>query len=76
MIRPWCVDFFWGITQNDPSRRLILACHADFKVAIAEEAQKSTAQIMIRWLLQKGFVPLPKSDNPVRISESTISKPV
>ncbi|PYH91038.1 aldo-keto reductase [Aspergillus ellipticus CBS 707.79] len=31
---------------------------------------KSPAQVMIRWGLQKGFVPLPKSVTPSRISEN------
>ncbi|KAK9603727.1 hypothetical protein V6Z93_001707 [Aspergillus fumigatus] len=31
---------------------------------------KSPAQIMIRWSLQKGFVPLPKSVTPARILEN------
>lgn len=28
---------------------------------------KDPAQILLRWSLQKGFVPLPKSDTPSRI---------
>ncbi|PGH13922.1 hypothetical protein AJ79_03337 [Helicocarpus griseus UAMH5409] len=36
-------------------------------VGIAEKYGKSTAQILIRFALQKGWVPLPKSDNPDRI---------
>lgn len=31
---------------------------------------KSTAQVLIRWSLQKGYVPLPKSDNEVRIKQN------
>lgn len=27
----------------------------------------SVAQVLIRWSLQKGYVPLPKSDTPARI---------
>ncbi|KAJ9645195.1 hypothetical protein H2199_003200 [Coniosporium tulheliwenetii] len=35
--------------------------------ALAEKYQKSTGQILIRYCLQKGWVPLPKSDTPSRI---------
>ncbi|KAK8849362.1 hypothetical protein IAR55_004694 [Kwoniella newhampshirensis] len=34
---------------------------------IAEETGKSWAQVLIRWSLQRGFIPLPKSDTKVRI---------
>jgi diketogulonate reductase-like aldo/keto reductase len=33
-------------------------------VALAQKYKKSTAQILIRYSLQKNWVPLPKSDNP------------
>lgn len=39
-------------------------------VSIAEKYGKTTAQILVRWSLQKGFVPLPKSDNPDRIKNN------
>lgn len=39
-------------------------------VRVAEGCGKSTAQVLIRWCLQRGFVPLPKSDNPQRIEEN------
>jgi diketogulonate reductase-like aldo/keto reductase len=32
--------------------------------------KKSAAQILLRWSLQQGFVPLPKSVNPSRIEEN------
>jgi diketogulonate reductase-like aldo/keto reductase len=32
--------------------------------------KKSAAQILLRWSLQQGFVPLPKSVNPSRIDEN------
>lgn len=35
---------------------------------IADKHAKTTGQVLIRWCLQKGFVPLPKSDTPSRIS--------
>lgn len=34
---------------------------------IADECGKSTGQVLIRYCLQKGWVPLPKSDTPSRI---------
>jgi len=39
-------------------------------VRIAKETNKSTTQVLIRWSLQRGFVPLPKSDTPSRIKEN------
>lgn len=37
---------------------------------IALKHGKSTAQVMIRWCIEVGTVPLPKSTNPVRIVEN------
>lgn len=34
--------------------------------AIARRLGVSPAQVLIRWSLQKGLVPLPKSNNPDR----------
>lgn len=39
-------------------------------VAIAKKYGKSTAQVLIRWVLQQGFVALPKSNNPERIRQN------
>jgi diketogulonate reductase-like aldo/keto reductase len=36
-------------------------------VQIANDYRKSTAQVLIRYCLQKNWVPLPKSDHPDRI---------
>ena len=38
--------------------------------AIAHEAGRTPAQVLIRWSLQKGFVVLPRSSNPSRIAEN------
>ena len=39
--------------------------------AIAEKYNKSVAQLCIRWCLQNGTLPLPKSVTPSRILENT-----
>ncbi|GIJ85753.1 hypothetical protein Asppvi_004617 [Aspergillus pseudoviridinutans] len=36
-------------------------------VGVAKKYERTTAQILIRYALQKGWVPLPKSDTPERI---------
>ena len=36
-------------------------------VTLAEKYNKSTAQICLRWSLQRGILPLPKSVTPERI---------
>ncbi|KAJ5538959.1 hypothetical protein N7513_007291 [Penicillium frequentans] len=39
--------------------------------SLSEKHGKSPAQILIRWSLQMGFIPLPKSCTPKRIMENT-----
>lgn len=39
-------------------------------VGVAKEVGKEPAQVLVRWSLQKGFVPLPKSDTPARIKSN------
>ena len=39
--------------------------------ALAEKYGKSIAQIALRWSLQRGYLPLPKSVTPQRIEENT-----
>merc|ERR1712230_159071 len=39
-------------------------------VELAKQCSKIPAQVLVRWSLQKGFVPLPKSDTPSRIKEN------
>ena len=38
--------------------------------SIAQKHQKSVAQIILRWLVQRGIVPVVKSANPVRMKEN------
>jgi len=42
----------------------------DLLKPLISKYQKSAAQILLRWSLQKGFVPLPKSVTPKRIEEN------
>ncbi|MCJ1286773.1 hypothetical protein MMC26_006119 [Xylographa opegraphella] len=44
--------------------------HDPTLVPIAQKHGKTTAQVLIRYCLQKGWVPLPKSDTPSRIEEN------
>lgn len=39
-------------------------------VPLSKKYEKTPAQILLRWSLQKGFVPLPKSVTPERIQEN------
>lgn len=39
-------------------------------VRIAGQHQKTSAQVMIRWALQRDFIVIPKSSNPARIEEN------
>jgi len=77
-LHPWCqqpavVDYCFangiaiqaycplvrGEKANDPTL-----------LSIASKHSKSWAQVLLRWSLQKGFSPLPKSDNPKRIEQN------
>ena len=44
--------------------------HDPTLVGVAGKHGKTTAQVLIRCCLQKGWVPLPKSDTPSRIEEN------
>ena len=37
---------------------------------VAKKHGKTAAQIVLRWVLQQGFIIIPKSENPVRIREN------
>lgn len=40
-------------------------------VEVAKRYNKTTQQTLIRYSLQKGWIPLPKSDDPERIAQNT-----
>ena len=44
-----------------------LKAHDQTLVEMSKKHDKTTAQVLIRYSLQKGWVPLPKSDTPSRI---------
>jgi len=50
------------LVRGSPSDKTLLR--------IARDVERSPFQICIRWCLQKGFVPLPKSANPEHIEEN------
>src|SRR5262249_41356858 len=39
-------------------------------VEVARLAQRTPAQVLLRWGIQRGFVILPKSEKPARIAEN------
>ena len=39
-------------------------------IQIAQKHEKSIAQVILRWLIQRGIVPIVKSANPVRMREN------
>ena len=44
-----------------------MKAHDETLVSISKKHGKTTGQTLIRYCLQKGWVPLPKSDTPSRI---------
>ncbi|KAM5456362.1 hypothetical protein MaudCBS49596_001385 [Microsporum audouinii] len=74
-LHPWCqqktavayckengivVEAFCPLVRNKKATNTVLA-------NLAEKYNKTTCQILVRYSLQKDWVPLPKSDNPDRI---------
>lgn len=58
-----CVECYSPLTKG-------IRLHDPDLLTTAENYGKSTAQILIRWGLQKGFVTIPKSGNLERIAEN------
>ncbi|KAI5366171.1 Putative aldo/keto reductase, aldo-keto reductase, NADP-dependent oxidoreductase [Septoria linicola] len=77
-LHPWCQqrEVVQFCRKNDiaveaycPLVRNQKADDTDLK-AIAEKHNKSTPQVLVRYCLQKNWVPLPKSDTPSRIKQN------
>ena len=45
--------------------------HDKTLLSISEKHKKTLNQVLIRYCLQKGWVPLPKSDTPARIASNS-----
>jgi diketogulonate reductase-like aldo/keto reductase len=54
------IEAYCPLVRNQKSEDPLL-------LELAKKYQKSTGQVLIRYCLQKGWVPLPKSDTPSRI---------
>ncbi|KAL8647834.1 MAG: hypothetical protein Q9210_005323 [Variospora velana] len=74
-LHPWCQQR--EIVEYCNSHNIIvqaycplvrnLKAHDETLVGVAKKHDKPTGQVLIRYCLQKGWVPLPKSDTPERI---------
>lgn len=42
----------------------------ELMISLSEKYEKSIAQIVLRWHLQRGIIPIPKSSNENRIKEN------
>ncbi|MCJ1306883.1 hypothetical protein MMC25_000527 [Agyrium rufum] len=77
-LHPWCQQR--TITQYCDAHKIIIEAyspivrgqksHDPTLVKISKKHGHTPAQILIRYCLQKGWVPLPKSDTPSRIEEN------
>ncbi|KAH0596188.1 hypothetical protein MHUMG1_06049 [Metarhizium humberi] len=77
-LHPWCQQR--DIVQYCEDKNIVLAAYSPLSCgdhlndptlgAIADKYDKSPAQILIRFALQKNWVPLPKSGNPDRIKQN------
>ncbi|KAJ6115641.1 hypothetical protein N7523_006058 [Penicillium sp. IBT 18751x] len=69
-ITEWChkrriiVEAYSPLAHGERLREPVLK-------SIGQKYGKSPAQVLIRWSLQMGFLPLPKSETPQRIKENT-----
>lgn len=78
-LHPWCARK--EIVEWCKARDIIIEAYSPLVrgerwgepqlVKLAEKYGKSEAQILLRWSLQKGFIPLPKSVTPARIQDNT-----
>jgi len=77
-VHPWCARP--DIVQWSQKRGIVVEAYCpivrgqrseDESLApLVKKHGKSAAQVLLRWSLQKGFVPLPKSVTPSRIEEN------
>lgn len=77
-LHPWCQQ--QDIVQYCKDNSIVVAAYSPLScgdhlndptlATVASKYKKSPAQILIRYALQKGWVPLPKSDNPERIKQN------
>jgi diketogulonate reductase-like aldo/keto reductase len=77
-LHPWCQQR--TITQYCEKQGIVIEAYSplvrNYKandptlVSLAKKYGKTTAQVLIRYCLQKNWVPLPKSDNPERIRQN------
>lgn len=74
-LHPWCQqrDIVKFCEQNNIIVQAYSPLVRNYKandetlLSLAKKYDRTTAQILVRWCLQKGWVPLPKSDTPERI---------
>ena len=66
----FCADHGITIQAHSPlaKARVLEDCEL---LQIASEVQRTPAQVLIRWSLQKGWIPIPKSVTPSRIKENS-----
>ncbi|EFR00764.1 2,5-diketo-D-gluconic acid reductase A [Nannizzia gypsea CBS 118893] len=57
------VGAYCSLTENTMSTHPVL-------LRLAEKYNKTASQVLVRYSLQKGYVPFPKSDNPDHIKEN------
>ena len=66
----WCFDNGVAVVGYSPLAQTQRLNHP-FVLELAKKYNKTPAQILIRWSLQKGFVTIPKSTKPNRIDENS-----
>ena len=65
----WCRDHNVAVVGYSPLSKGGKLSHP-FPAELGKKYNKSPAQILLRWSLQKGFVTIPKSSDPRRIEEN------
>ncbi|KAH8378869.1 hypothetical protein KR009_001850 [Drosophila setifemur] len=64
------VTGYCPLRRGNPSTQTPNYIYDDRVKAIGEKYNKSTAQVVLRYLFELGTIPLPKSSNPQRIKEN------